>query len=335
MKSKKTIYSPLVSILIPLHNSAQYFSSTILTILNQTYPNLEIIFHNDCSTDNTKELVEQIMKNDPRVKLIDSETNVGIGISRNRLIEKAQGEFIFFIDSDDEFVNNKVIERCVKHLNPNIDILSTQFKYQFDLKFGKPIINNMVKSLKIKPTALEYYLETTTFSWGHFIRLDFLKSCDVDFGKIPKYEDIAEMGNIFSKCKKFKKLMLYSIIYHRRNDTLSAFDDKFIEKIEHINQAYKLSLEMLYNNIKNDFSLEKINKMVNFLFMEHLSLISVYFLSIKNKEIKSKFKDYINQIFEQKILKIYEGFNVKIRFHKISDFTVLLTKSLYKRSKNK
>lgn len=158
MNRQKTLYQPKISILIPLHNSAKYFNSTIKTILNQSYENLEILFHDDASNDETRKILEDLTIKDSRVKYIFSDTNIGSGYSRNKLIEASTGDFIFFIDDDDEFLSPKIIERCVKYLKPNLEILSTQFKYKFDDLGIKIPINNIVKTLKINPSPMHYFI---------------------------------------------------------------------------------------------------------------------------------------------------------------------------------
>lgn len=334
MNRQKTLYQPKISILIPLHNSAKYFNSTIKTILNQSYENLEILFHDDASNDETRKILEDLTIKDSRVKYIFSDTNIGSGYSRNKLIEASTGNFIFFIDDDDEFLSPKIIERCVKYLKPNLEILSTQFKYKFDDLGIKIPINNIVKTLKINPSPMHYYLNTTTFAWGHFFNKKFLYDIDVNFSKVKKYEDIAEMGNIFSKCKNFKRTLIYSIIYHRKTNSLSSFDKNYINKIECINQAYKFNLENIVSNLKNDISFKILKKTVNSLFMEHLSLISVYYINLKNRNLKKEFKKFIKDIYPS-ILEIYNGFDVKIKYRRISDLPVFVTKFLYKKPKVK
>lgn len=331
MKNNRVIYRPKISLLVPLHNSEKQFFSTIKTILNQNYENLEIVFHDDASDDNTLMLLQELVKKDNRVKYIQSINNIGLGPSRNKLIEAATGDFIFFIDDDDEFVNNKVISRCIKNLKPNLDILSTQFKYKFDDTNWKLPINNMVKCLKINPSPMEYYLNTVTFAWGHFFNKKFLESINVNFSRVKKYEDIAEMGHIFSACKNFKKTLIYSIIYHRKTHSLSSFDENFVNKICNINNAYYLNLKSIVENLNETQNMKILNKIANYLFMEHLSLISVYFLNLKDKNLKEEFREFIGKIFPD-ILKIYKNFKVKIRYKKISDLPVFITKFLYKNS---
>jgi teichuronic acid biosynthesis glycosyltransferase TuaG len=92
----------LVSIITPLYNSEQFISKTIESVRAQTYTNWEMIIVDDCSTDNSKKIVEEFCKIEPRIKYYNTEFPSGSPTKpRNIAIEKAQGRFIAFLDSDD------------------------------------------------------------------------------------------------------------------------------------------------------------------------------------------------------------------------------------------
>ena len=95
---KKTSKKPEVSIIIPVYNGEQYIKDTILSVLNQTYRNYELIIVDDGSTDTTKQIID-IFK-DPRIKY-HYQNNTGLSASRNKGIELSQGEFLAFLDADD------------------------------------------------------------------------------------------------------------------------------------------------------------------------------------------------------------------------------------------
>lgn len=97
---------PLVSIIIPGYNRAEYIAETIESVLAQTYRNIEIIVVDDGSTDNTKEIVAEYL---PKVQYIWQE-NSERGASRNHGLRLAKGEFISFLDSDDLWLPNKIEE---------------------------------------------------------------------------------------------------------------------------------------------------------------------------------------------------------------------------------
>ena len=96
----------LVSIITPSYNTADFISQTIECVLNQTYTNWEMIIVDDCSTDNTKEVISKY--NDTRIIYVENETNSGAAFSRNKALKIAKGEWIAFLDSDDLWDKTKI-----------------------------------------------------------------------------------------------------------------------------------------------------------------------------------------------------------------------------------
>ena len=102
---------PLVSVVIPVYNSEIYLNKTLVSIIRQTYKELEIILVNDGSTDNSLSVCENFAKIDKRIKIFNN-TNHGPSYSRNYGISKACGKYLVFIDSDD-YVDSDFIEKMV------------------------------------------------------------------------------------------------------------------------------------------------------------------------------------------------------------------------------
>lgn len=98
----------LVSIITPSYNSAGFIRETIEAICKQTYPNWELLITDDCSTDNTVEIVESYAMRDNRIKLYRLNVNSGAGVCRNKSIEFARGRYIAFCDSDDVWMPQKL-----------------------------------------------------------------------------------------------------------------------------------------------------------------------------------------------------------------------------------
>lgn len=106
----------LVSIIMPSYNTADYIGESINSILNQTYQNFEIIIVDDCSTDNTDEVIAGFK--DDRIKYLKNEENSGAAISRNRAIRNAKGKWVAFLDSDDVWMPEK-LEKQIKFMEEN------------------------------------------------------------------------------------------------------------------------------------------------------------------------------------------------------------------------
>lgn len=97
-----------VSIITPSYNSSKFVCETIESVLAQTYANWEMIIVDDASQDNSVDIIENFVKVDSRITLIKLDKNVGAGDARNRGIEKAQGKYIAFLDSDDVWHQEKL-----------------------------------------------------------------------------------------------------------------------------------------------------------------------------------------------------------------------------------
>ena len=91
----------MVSVITPSYNSEKYIAETITSVLNQTYENWEMLIVDDASSDNTCAIIEDFIKADSRIKLFKQTKNQGAGVARNIAIEKANGNYIAFLDADD------------------------------------------------------------------------------------------------------------------------------------------------------------------------------------------------------------------------------------------
>jgi len=118
---------PLVSIIIPTYNRARLLGRAIQSILNQTYPNFEIIVVDDCSSDNTENVVRSFC--DERMRYIRHEKNKGAVAARNTGIKAARGEYIAFQDSDDEWLSEKLEKqvRAFKFGPSDLGVVYTSF----------------------------------------------------------------------------------------------------------------------------------------------------------------------------------------------------------------
>ena len=107
--------NPLVSIGIPVYNVEPYIEKCLLSVLNQTYQNLEVLVVDDLGTDNSMDVVETIKQTHPngdKIRIIKHSHNKGIGEARNTIIKETKGKYVYFIDSDD-FMELNAIELMI------------------------------------------------------------------------------------------------------------------------------------------------------------------------------------------------------------------------------
>lgn len=108
----------LVSIITPAYNAAVYIAETIESVLAQTYLKWEMLIVNDCSKDNTAEIVQNYVAKDKRIKLITLKKNSGVAVARNTAIQNAKGRYIAFLDSDDLWKKEK-LQKQIEFMQQN------------------------------------------------------------------------------------------------------------------------------------------------------------------------------------------------------------------------
>lgn len=118
----------LVSIIMPSYNCGQFVEETIRSVQAQTYQNWEIIFMDDCSTDDTIRIVSALRDNDKRIHLLQNVLNSGAAVSRNKALREANGKWIAFLDSDDLWEPTK-LEKQIRFMEEN-DYAFTYTGYQ-------------------------------------------------------------------------------------------------------------------------------------------------------------------------------------------------------------
>lgn len=123
LKNNKNI--PKISVFIPIYNKEQYIKRSIGSIQRQTLKDIEIIAVNDCSTDNSLEILKQLAKEDHRIKIINNKENRGLLFSRAMGILNSTGEYLLNLDPDDEIKENDNLEYLYKRTkNSKIDVIS-------------------------------------------------------------------------------------------------------------------------------------------------------------------------------------------------------------------
>ena len=103
MKSNK---NPLVSVIVPAYNAEKYIGNCIKSVLQQTYPYFELIIVDDSSTDNTVKIIKSFI--DKRIKFLQQINNNGVSSARNNGLSIAQGQWVTFLDADDQWLPTRL-----------------------------------------------------------------------------------------------------------------------------------------------------------------------------------------------------------------------------------
>ena len=132
-----------ISVIIPVYNVGEFLNEAISSLLNQTFTDFELICVNDGSKDNSLEILEKFSEIDPRVIVIDKE-NGGCGSARNRALDEAKGEYIYFFDPDDYILPNAFEELYKNITDNNSDLVLFKIAMFIDgepIDYSNPLFN--------------------------------------------------------------------------------------------------------------------------------------------------------------------------------------------------
>ena len=97
-----------VSVIMPVYNAAKYLETSLLSIINQTYKDWELVLVDDCSTDSSPEIIAKFQSQNPNIIYHRLEQNQGAAVARNTALNIAKGRFVAFLDSDDVWEPQKL-----------------------------------------------------------------------------------------------------------------------------------------------------------------------------------------------------------------------------------
>jgi len=175
----------LVSIITPSYNSSKFMQDCVDSVLSQTYTNWELFIVDDCSKDNSRDIISELSNKEVRIKSIFLKENVGAAEARNIAIRQAKGKYIAFLDSDDIWKSDK-LEKQLSFMKEN-DIAFSFSTYQLISEDGKNL-TNVIKA----PQKMTYhsYLKNTIIGCLTVI-IDREKTGDFEMPNIRSSHDMA------------------------------------------------------------------------------------------------------------------------------------------------
>ncbi len=204
-----------VSIITPSYNSSRFIKETIQSIKNQNFKDWELLITDDCSTDDTWLIIKELAVSDPRIKTFQLKQNSGAGIARNNSISHAQGRYIAFCDSDDQWLPEK-LEKQVAFMQKKKCALSFTSYYVIDER------NNIKGHVTAKP-----FLDYQTMLKNNYIgcltaMYDTEKLGKIYMPDIRKRQDWALWLSILKKVDKAYGIKEYLAKYRKSNNSISA-----------------------------------------------------------------------------------------------------------------
>jgi len=297
--------NPKISVVIPIYKVEKYLEKCVESVVNQTYKNLEIFLVDDGSPDNCPKMCEDWAKKDKRIKVIHKQ-NGGLSDARNFGIEKATGDYIMFVDSDD-YLDEKICETLltlslkynaeismcdgcdVYENNPNLNNNLTQNKKIEESVFNKEDLFKMLLKNNIK-----YFMT----AWAKLYKIELFKTLRYDKGRIHEDEFILHKLINLTNTLAYVNLPYYYYLQREGSIMQSKKEKSYIDTCD----AYFDRMKFLVEN--TSLKKEVVRYSLRFFKIKYIELSK-----IKNyKESKSKylncFKNFYNLADSKKITDI-------------------------------
>ncbi len=245
-----------VSIIIPVYNVEKYLRQCLDSVINQTFRDIEIICVNDCSPDNSLQIIKEYQQKDNRINLINLEKNGGLANARNVGIKNAKSKYITFVDSDDWMTSDYIQVLYTNIEKFNCDFTGSEYYLYNDItkkiSNGYPycsVYNSKINAENIKKTSL---LKITYGRvWATIYKKDFLISNDIIF-RINKMEDLLFTYEAIIKASSFSfvknRLYYYRIARKNSNVSTCTIYDRFVfheqlQKLDNLENFKKYTSE--------------------------------------------------------------------------------------------
>ena len=239
-----------ISVIVPVYNQEKFLDECVISIMNQTYKNLEIILVDDGSTDSSLEICEGYRKLDKRIKVIHKE-NGGLPSARNAGLDVAKGKYIMFCDSDDYFLPNscelllnEMNKRKADYVVGNYINSDEEGKLWDDPVFSQKEYKNF--RLSINDYKKSFYIMSSSVC-NKMFRRSFLKKWNMRFTEGVPAEDAIFTTYCFIKSKRTYYIKDIMYVYRQRNGT-SISTNNNLNYFKGISKAYKY----IYNNFKDN-----------------------------------------------------------------------------------
>ena len=251
----------LVSIIIPIYNSQSFLEKCLTSVIKQTYHNFEVLLINDGSTDESRDICDKYSNIDNRIRTYHK-SNGGVSSARNFGLEKAQGEYIVFVDSDDICAPN-MIEDMVCNMTDQIDYVVSSLTI-IDNKFNKKylefeIIGEFSKSNYIRLVFKKYNINYITGApYAKMFRKSIIKNNNLLFDKMNYAEDFTFNCKYLNVITNNVFIINSNVYFYYENNFNSLTQKNYTNfDLEKFWEPRSIVFESFYNVIKFEYSINE------------------------------------------------------------------------------
>lgn len=298
------------SIVVPVYNTYKYLDKCLKSILVQSYEHFEVIIINDGSTDNSKEIIDRYCKKDKRF-ISYTIKNSGLSAARNYGIDKTNGDYLLFIDSDDYIEKDLLIVLYNKLINNNYDLI--KFSYQFVYEDKNVVMNG--NNFQKEYTG-EEFLKKSIFSnkqfemaWLYAYNLDFWKENNFKFLENHYHEDFGLIPKIILMAKKITCIDYVGYNYLQLNSSITRTTD-YNKTLKRVYDCLDI-FDLMYKDVNESLNISLSTKKI---FNSYISNALIDKIKYLNNEDKKK---YINNLKKRNVFNLILSDNLKRKFKKI------------------
>lgn len=237
---------PLVSVIIPVYNSEQYIAHALRSVFNQTYKNLELIIVDDGSTDNSMQVVSEVLAGRDVIAKIVKQSNCGQGAARNSGFKASNGEWIFYLDADDLIPDCAIEHLLEAAINQNADLVFGKFQeisniQEADVHIAKGTVTSFTPQQIQKAFLTRKNIILTP---GTLYSKAFLSNHGIAFKEIRWSEDQRYIWQVLRYVNKVAMCdeTVYFYLQHQGSIMNSTARDLIISgyhSVEELNELYK------------------------------------------------------------------------------------------------
>jgi len=245
------MYQPLLSVIVPCYNVEKYLDKCILSIVNQTYTNLEILLIDDGSTDSTGIMCDAWQERDQRIRVIHKR-NEGLSYARKTGVENMTSEYVAFVDADDWIDENMYNDMMKAMISTNSDIAQCDFCKVFEdgriEHHSKESKNGEVEVIGCEEGVL-LILENKkwqSYMWNKLFKKHLFEHIEFPKGRV--YEDMPIMPALFHNASQTVYIHKTYCFYYQRNDSIT--NDLTFPKYKTSQHHYALSTYDRYIFVK-------------------------------------------------------------------------------------
>lgn len=307
-----------VSIILPVYNTSKYLECCMDSLLAQTLEEIEVIAVNDGSTDNSLEILKKYQAENPNKVYVYNTENHGVSHARNYGLEKAAGEFIWFVDSDD-FTEPDACEKLYNKAITDGNDLVLFSRYDVDAKSNEKAPNKTFhynQSFKASDKPYET-VKLSPFPWNKFIKKELLNG--VKFPEGIRFEDLPISFILFTRAKNIGVINEYLYNYRVQVGFLSKFNKSTLDIAK--------AIDFLRNTLINDGTLNLFDSEIEYITLRHFLYRFEQLLTLGNDDDISLKKELVNELYaylernypnwkENK----YILFNLPDRIYRLFDF---------------